>query len=75
MQKSLPKEKIGKDFCLQRQLHSQSAVTYVYVSSLACKFASLPCRLFQPLQSVDFVNALRDSSNLLSLRNISKSAL
>ena len=42
-----------------RQQHLQPAVTYVYVSSLVCKFASLPCRLFQPLQSVDFVNALR----------------
>ena len=32
-----------------RQMHLQAAVTYVYVSALACKFSSLPCRLFQRL--------------------------
>ena len=38
-----------KDFCLLCQQHLQAAVTYVHVSSLDCKFASLPCRLFQAL--------------------------
>ncbi|MBR6766801.1 MAG: hypothetical protein IKM02_02495, partial [Clostridia bacterium] len=32
-----------------RQLHLQPAVTYVHVSSLVCKFASLPCMVFQSL--------------------------
>ncbi len=36
------------------------AVTYVHVSSLICSLASLSCRLSQRLQTVDFVNALRN---------------
>ena len=39
------KRKVRGNFCFQRQLHLQAAVTYVYVSSLACKFAFLSCRL------------------------------
>ena len=34
---------------MHRQHHLQSAVTYVCVSSLDCKFASLPCKVFQRL--------------------------
>ena len=43
----LDKMKISGNFCFLRQLHLQSAVTYVHVSSLDCKFASLACRLSQ----------------------------
>ena len=46
---SFRQKKCGRDFCLLRQRHMQPAVTYVYVSSLDCKFASLPCRFFQRL--------------------------
>ena len=46
---SFRQKKSGRNFCLQRQLHLQPKVTYVYVSSLGCKFASLPCRIFQRL--------------------------
>ena len=35
-----------------RQLHMQPAVTYVHVSSLGCKFASLSCGLSQRPASV-----------------------
>ena len=35
----------GGNLCFLRQLHMQSAVTCVQVSSLACKFASQACRL------------------------------
>ena len=41
------KMKIGCNFCFLRQLHLHPAVTYVHVSSLGCKFASLACRLSQ----------------------------
>ena len=41
------KKKIGRRFCLLCHLRLQPAVTYVYVSALGCKFASLPCRFFQ----------------------------
>ena len=37
----------GSDFCFLRQLHLQPAVTYVQVSSLVCRFASLSCGLWQ----------------------------
>ena len=37
------KEEIGGDFCFLRQLHLHPAVTYVHVSFLGCKFASLAC--------------------------------
>src|SRR5699024_3895366 len=39
--------KIRGDSCFLRQLHLHPAVTYVHVSSLGCKFASLACRLSQ----------------------------
>ena len=42
-------KKYGRNFCLLRQLHLQPTVTYVYVSSLGGKFASLPCWVFQRL--------------------------
>ena len=41
-------QKIRSDFCFLRQLHLHPAVTYVYVSSLGCKIASLSCRLSYP---------------------------
>src|SRR5699024_1949018 len=41
------KIEIRDDFCFRRQLHLHPAVTYVYVSSLGCKFASLACGLSQ----------------------------
>ena len=40
-------QKIRGDFCFLRQLHLHPAVTYVHVSSLGCKFASLACGLSQ----------------------------
>ena len=43
------KIEIRGDFCFRRQLHLHPAVTYVYVSSLGCKFASLACGLSQRL--------------------------
>ena len=46
---SFRQKKSGRNFCLLRQLHLQSAVTYACVSSLDCKFASLPCKVFQSL--------------------------
>ena len=39
------KIKIRSDFCFRRQQNLHPAVTYVYVSSLGCKFASLACGL------------------------------
>ena len=39
------KKKSRGNFCFLRQLRLQSAVTYVQMGSLACKFASLACRL------------------------------
>ena len=51
--KNCPEQReIRGNFCFLRQLHMQPAVTYVYVSSLACKFASLSCRLFHPSGSL-----------------------
>ena len=44
--------KIRSDFCFLRQLHLHPAVTYVYVSSLGCKFAFLACGLFQRSDSL-----------------------
>ena len=46
------KEEIGGDFCFLRQLHLHPAVTYVHVSSLGCKFASLGwiCRALRDRQ-------------------------
>ena len=35
------KKEIGGNFCFLRQLHLHPSVTYIYVSSLGCKFASL----------------------------------
>ena len=46
---SFRQKKCGRIFCLLRQMRLQPAVTYVYVSSLGCKLASLPCRVFQRL--------------------------
>ena len=46
---SFRQKKCGRNFCLLRQRRLQPAVTYVYVSSPGCKFASLPCRVFQRL--------------------------
>ena len=43
---------IRGNFCFLRQLHMQPAVTYVHVSSLVCKFASLSCRLSHPSGSL-----------------------
>ena len=37
------KKEIGGNFCFRRQLHLHPAVTYVHVSPLGCKFASLAC--------------------------------
>ena len=55
--------KIRSDFCFLRQLHLHPAVTYVYVSSLGCKYSFLGLRAFSTLcQSVDFVNILRRES-------------
>ena len=52
--------KIRSDFCFLRQLHLHPAVTYVYVSSLGCKYSFLGLRAFSTLcQSVDFVNILK----------------
>ena len=51
--KNCPEQReIRGNFCFLRQLHMQPAVTYVYVSSLACKFASLSCRLSHPSGSL-----------------------
>jgi len=61
---SFRQKKSGRNFCLQRQQHLQSAVTYVCVSSLDCKFASLPCEVFQRLQIVDKVNDLKGSESV-----------
>ena len=44
---SFEQREIRRNFCLLRQPHLQPAVTYVHVSSLVCKFASLPCKFFQ----------------------------
>ena len=53
------KIKIRSDFCFRRQLHLHPAVTYVYVSSLGCKYSFLGLRAFSTFcQSVDFVNIL-----------------
>ena len=53
------KIKIRSDFCFRRQLHLHPAVTYVYVSSLGCKYSFLGLRAFSTVcQSVDFVNIL-----------------
>ena len=41
------RRKIGGNFCFLRQLHLRSAVTCVQASFLACKFASVACRLSQ----------------------------
>ena len=44
--KNCPEQReIRGNFCSLRPLHMQPAVTYAYVSSLVCKFASLSCRL------------------------------
>ena len=52
--------KISGNFCFRRQLHMHPAVTYVYVSSLGCKYSFLGLRAFSTLcQSVDFVNILK----------------
>ena len=52
--------KISGNFCFLRQLHLHPAVTYVYVSSLGCKYSFLGLQAFSTLcQSVDFVNILR----------------
>ena len=40
------KREISGNFCFLRQLRLLPAVTYVRVSSLVSKFASLSCRLF-----------------------------
>ena len=51
--------KISGNFCFLRQLHLHPAVTYVYVSSLGCKYSFLGLQAFSTLcQSVDFVNIL-----------------
>ena len=53
------KIEIRGDFCFRRQLHLHPAVTYVYVSSLGCKYSFLGLQAFSTLcQSVDFVNIL-----------------
>ena len=46
------KNKIGCNFCFRRQLHLHPAVTYVYVSSLGCKYSFLGwiCRALRDRQ-------------------------
>ncbi len=46
------KIEIRNNFRLLRQLHLRPAVTYVHVSPLGCKFASLSCRLLHPSGSL-----------------------
>ena len=41
------KKRSGSDFCFLRQHRLQTAVTYVQVSSLVCRLASLACGLSQ----------------------------
>ena len=51
--------KISGNFCFLRQLHLHPAVTYVYVSSLGCKYSFLGLQAFSTLcQSAHFVNIL-----------------
>ena len=64
------RRKTGGNFCFLRQPHLQSAVTCVQVRSLACKFASLACRLSQhsggllTLSTSCAVSSLEESQNL-----------
>ena len=68
--------KISGNFCFLRQLHLHPAVTYVYVSSLGCKYSSLGCKYsflglqaFSTLcQSVDFVIILNGTRRKTAFR-------
>ena len=62
------KKEIGSNFCFLRQLHLHPAVTYVYVSSLGCKFASLGwiCRALRDRQ-IQSPSATNFASGKISL--------
>ena len=60
------RRKIGGNFCFLRQLHLQPAFIYVRVSSPACKFASLACRLSHYSASLLTLSTLREGRSPLA---------